>query len=163
MEKVIYEGRMSLKSQIFPLVLGTFFGVTALASLFMQPGLGVITFLIVLVVFIATPFLRAFSSAYKVTTERVPQRLGLIARNTSEVEVSDVRNVQIKQRPIARMLGIGDVGISTAGQSGFEIVFKGVADPQAVAELIRNARKKPKVSLPAEEPEAEQPPIYVIP
>jgi uncharacterized membrane protein YdbT with pleckstrin-like domain len=140
-EKVIYEGRMSLKSQIRSLIIAAFFSLVGLASLTIEPSVGITIVFIACLVFVGGPYLRVLSSAYKVTTERASQRAGLIARNTSEIEVGDIRNVQVRQGAIDRILKIGNVGISTAGQSGFEITFAGVPDPQAVAELVRNARR----------------------
>lgn len=163
MEKVIYEGRMSLKSRMASLLIGAFFSLIGLVSLTVEPGLGIMVIFISCVVFVGGPYLHMISSAYRVTTERASQRSGLIARNTSEVEVADIRNVQVRQGAIARLLKVGDVGVSTSGQSEFEITFKGVRAPQVVAELIRNARKGSEKLRPTEEAEVKEPPVYVIP
>ena len=163
MEKVIYEGRMSLKSQYGPLVVGAFLNLSGLVSMVENPGLGITVVLISSLVFVGLPYLRVLASAYRVTTERVTQHAGLIARNMSEVEVGDIRNVQIMQGAIERLLGVGSVGVSTSGQSGFEITFSGVINPEAVADLVRDARKDSERRSPNEEPENPQPNEYVIP
>ena len=51
---------------------------------------------------------------------------GIIAKHTSEVEISDLRNIVANQGIVERICGLGSVGLSTAGQSGFEIEMRGV-------------------------------------
>ncbi len=91
---------------------------------------------------IGIAYLSVYATSYTVTSERVIQRKGLFSRRVSEVEVLDIRNVQVRQGIIQRLFGIGNVGISTAGQSGIEIVFAGIRDPQFVADLVREQRKR---------------------
>jgi uncharacterized membrane protein YdbT with pleckstrin-like domain len=93
-------------------------------------------------VFVAYPLASKAASSFRLTSERVTSETGLLSRKRSEVDVSDVRNIQVKQGVIQRMMGVGNVGISSAGQSGVEVVLRGVLDPDGVAELVRRARKK---------------------
>ena len=145
METLIYRGRTSAKNYIGHFVLAGVcvmigFPVMMVSREAFGFGLGIAV--VGLLAFGGEPFLRVLASEFTVTTERVHQRAGLIARNTSEIEVRDIRNVQVKQGVLRRLLGIGDVGISTAGQSGFEITFAGIADPHGVAELVRQVRQR---------------------
>ena len=73
---------------------------------------------------------------YQVTSKRVSVRSGIIGRMTSEVEVLDIRNVEMRQSIVDRLLGIGNVGISSAGTGGIEVVFAGVANPTALRRLV---------------------------
>ena len=73
---------------------------------------------------------------YKVTSKRVSIRSGIIGRVTSEVEVVDIRNVEMRQSVLDRLFGIGNVGISSAGTGGIEVVFAGVANPAALRDLV---------------------------
>ena len=88
------------------------------------------------------PILIVWCTEYIVTTDRASEASGILSRKTSEIELADVRNVQVTQNLSERMLGIGNVGISTAGQSGFEVVFKGVKSPNDVADIVRKARER---------------------
>ncbi|WP_169977314.1 PH domain-containing protein [Tautonia rosea] len=72
-----------------------------------------------------------------VTNRRTILRTGLFAKSTSEVNHDDVRNLQIDQSVIARMLNIGDLRVSSAGQDTIEIRAKAIPDPEAVAAIIR--------------------------
>ena len=72
-----------------------------------------------------------------VTTKRSILRKGLISKRTSEVEHDDVRNIQVDQNVVQRLLNIGHISISSAGQSTMEIVARGVPDPEGIASVIR--------------------------
>lgn len=75
-----------------------------------------------------------------ITDRRVVLRHGLFSKHTTEVRHVDVRNIQVSQGVLARLLGFGAIGISSAGQSGVEIAIGGIPDPEAVAESIRRLR-----------------------
>lgn len=72
-----------------------------------------------------------------VTTKRSILRKGLISKRTSEVEHDDVRNIQVDQNVVQRLLNIGHISISSAGQSTMEIIARGVPDPEGIASVIR--------------------------
>jgi len=72
-----------------------------------------------------------------VTTRRTILRTGLFSKKTSEVSHDDVRNIQVGQTFIQRILNIGDVHISSAGQDIVEIRAKAIRDPEGVASMIR--------------------------
>ncbi|MBA2565250.1 MAG: PH domain-containing protein [Gemmatimonadetes bacterium] len=78
---------------------------------------------------------------YELTTERAITCEGLFSRRSSEIRLEDVRNVIVNTSMTERLLGLGTVALSTAGQSGFEIMFRSVRDPQAVVRLV-NARNR---------------------
>ncbi len=71
------------------------------------------------------------------TDERTILRKGLLSKRTNEVRHEDVRNIQVTQSFVQRMLGVGRIAISSAGQDTIEIDMDGVRDPQAIANLIR--------------------------
>lgn len=73
-----------------------------------------------------------------VTSERSVYRQGLLARSTSEVRHEDVRNLQVDQTIVERLLGVGRISISSSGQDDFEIRVRGIPRPNDVAETIRN-------------------------
>ena len=67
---------------------------------------------------------------------------------TSEVEIADLRNVVANQGIVERIFGLGSVGLSTAGQSGFEVRMRGIRDPQKVVMIIKD-QKKQQAAAPA--------------
>ena len=90
---------------------------------------------------------QVIASEYTLTGTRVKTRIGLIGRNVSEIEVADIRNVQTHQTMLGRVLNFGDVLISTAGQSGFEIEFRNVDRPEEIAAMVRRAQKRTIVKI----------------
>jgi len=73
-----------------------------------------------------------------VTNRRTLYRQGIIARRTNEVQHDDVRNIQIEQGMIQRILGVGRIAISSSGQADLEIDVYGVPDPEGIAETVRS-------------------------
>lgn len=77
-------------------------------------------------------------TSLKVTTERSLLRRGVLSRETSEVRHRDVRNMQVQQGLYQRLVGIGELSISSAGQEDMEIVVRGIPSPQGIAGMIRD-------------------------
>lgn len=75
-----------------------------------------------------------------ITRKKVSLRKGLLARALNEVRIADVRNVQTTQGILQRLLGVGSVGISTAGQSEIEIEVAGIPRPDRVRAIIDQQR-----------------------
>jgi len=73
-----------------------------------------------------------------VTESRTILRTGILSKATNEVRHHDVRNIQVNQGIFQRLFGVGDIGISSAGQAGIEITVSGMPAPQAIAKAIRD-------------------------
>lgn len=97
-------------------------------------GLGIIVFLIW--------WLTCLGTTLTVTEQKTTLRTGLLAKNLNEVYHSDVRSIQVNQRFLQRIFGVGSIGISSAGQSSIEIVASGIPDPGHVRELIDAHRRQ---------------------
>ncbi|MFH2203868.1 MAG: PH domain-containing protein [Elusimicrobiota bacterium] len=82
-------------------------------------------------------------SSYLLTNHRAITRRGLLARRLDEVEICDIRNITLEQTFFQRLIGIGDVGLSSAGGDGIEVCFDGVGNPDLVKEHVRGARRTP--------------------
>ncbi len=87
---------------------------------------------------ISTWWLQTRMTELRVTSKRTVLRHGLISRFTTEVQHDDVRNLQINQNLWQRMVGIGDVAISSSGQDDLEIQIQGIPGPHRVADVIRD-------------------------
>jgi uncharacterized membrane protein YdbT with pleckstrin-like domain len=59
-------------------------------------------------------------------------RVGLIAKNTNEIQLRHIRALNVKQGVIERILGIGTIEFSSAAGEGAEVMFKGIRDPHGV-------------------------------
>lgn len=79
-------------------------------------------------------------SRYIVTDERVKMDIGLIRSESREYRISDVQGIDTSQSFIAKLFGIGDIGVRTA--DGTEIPWRGVPDHKAVAQTIREHQRQ---------------------
>lgn len=73
-----------------------------------------------------------------VTNRRTVLRKGIIARKTTEVRHRDVRNLQVNQTEVERLLGVGDIAISSSGQDELEIQVIGIPHPEKIASIVRD-------------------------
>ena len=73
-----------------------------------------------------------------VTSRRTTYRWGIISRDTTEVLHEDVANLQVDQSGFGRLLGVGDLFISSAAQDGLEIRALGIPKPEEPAGVVRD-------------------------
>jgi hypothetical protein len=77
-----------------------------------------------------------------ITSERSIWTRGIFDRETSEVQHDDIRNIQMKQTLVDRILGVGHIAISSAGQDEMEIDIRGVPHPGRVADTVRSCQAR---------------------
>ncbi len=73
---------------------------------------------------------------------RLIERRGLLASHRREMELSDVRSIEVDRSVMQRMLGLGTVTIASAASTDFMIRLYDIPDPERVAEILRQARLK---------------------
>ena len=83
-------------------------------------------------------YLRSRFTTLTVTSERTILREGIVSRDTSEVRHADVRNIQVDQGFFQRLLGVGELAISSSGQDELELVLHGAPDPEGIAAIVRD-------------------------
>lgn len=76
------------------------------------------------------------SSKLTVQDNDILYETGLLSKVRSEVNISGVRTIKVKQSFFNRVFGVGTVEIYTAGDSP-EIVAHGLPDPNKIRELIK--------------------------
>jgi uncharacterized membrane protein YdbT with pleckstrin-like domain len=96
----------------------------------------------VFVYLVAVVAFRRYSWRYTIDNATIESRQGVIARKVQSIRVQDLRNINVRQNVVQRLLGVGDVEFSSAGGSGIEVVFFGVRDPMAVKALAQGAQNK---------------------
>lgn len=95
-------------------------------------GVGLVIFLVW--------YLRARSTELTVTNLRTRLHRGWLSRQISEVWHRDIRNVQLNQTLMQRLLGTGRIGISSSGTSGLEIDVGGLRGVDGIKSLIDKYR-----------------------
>jgi uncharacterized membrane protein YdbT with pleckstrin-like domain len=104
--------------------------------------------------FLLLQWLNKINTTLTVTDKRTVLRKGILSKYTSEIFHSNVRNIQVSQNLLQRILGIGDLEIaSVASQiAGAEIVVEGITDPEKVRQLINDYRSGSTVAPAAPPP-----------
>jgi len=74
---------------------------------------------------------------YMVTPRRVEFIWGLIAKNSNEVLIEDIRIINVRQKGLAGLLGIGTIEFSCAGDS-IDVMFTDIWRAQRVKALVRS-------------------------
>jgi hypothetical protein len=82
-------------------------------------------------------YLLSLATKLIVTDARTLYQRGIAKRETSEVQHADVRNIQLEQSFAERLLGIGDIAISSAGQDGLEIKARKIPSPHSIISTLR--------------------------
>ncbi len=87
-------------------------------------------------------WLRVQGTTLVVTDDQTTLRTGLLSKNTSDVFHENVRNIIVRQSFFQRMMGVGYVGVSSAGQAGVEVEVNGIPDPDRVKQIIDEYRNR---------------------
>jgi len=119
-------------------VIGGIFGGIALAAM----NTMILSWISLAIAVAAALFLWAwwFKLQFKtltITEKRSMYREGILSKFTNEVQHDDVRNIQLDQSFFHRLLGVGNIAISSSGQDTIEIHIKGLYHPQQVIDIIR--------------------------
>lgn len=85
-------------------------------------------------------WLTCLCTTLTITTHRSTLRHGILSKATTDVWHRDVRNVQLAQSLLQRLFGVGEIGISSAGQGGIEIQVVGIPNPGYVKQCIDSCR-----------------------
>ena len=75
-----------------------------------------------------------------VTNQRIEVKRGILRKNTTEIHMSDVRNIRTNQSFFQRIFGVGKIIISSAATGAVEIKVKGIKSPERVKKMIRENR-----------------------
>jgi membrane protein YdbS with pleckstrin-like domain len=118
--------------------------VAGFAVRFKDPNLWSVSLLLfaIAIAHLAMTALRRHFISWSLTSERVIESKGLLARHRREMELADVRSVDVEQRFMQRAMGLGNIIIASAASADYAIKLYDVPDPEGVAETLRRARLK---------------------
>ncbi|MGH7877935.1 MAG: PH domain-containing protein, partial [Candidatus Binataceae bacterium] len=80
--------------------------------------------------------------SWSLTSDRLIERRGLLASRRREMELADVRSIEVDRSVMQRILGLGNVMVASAASAEFLIRLSDIPDPEQVAEILRRARLK---------------------
>jgi uncharacterized membrane protein YdbT with pleckstrin-like domain len=82
------------------------------------------------------------SVSWRITSDRLMEQRGILATARREVELQDIRSIEVTRKLKQRLAGLGDVLIASAASADYMIRMTDVYDPDGIAETIRKARLK---------------------
>jgi membrane protein YdbS with pleckstrin-like domain len=85
---------------------------------------------------------RRHSFVMRIYTDRVSVEEGFFAKETSEFFIKDIRSVDVRQGVWGRLVGIGDVTISTAATVDAAEEARGVPQPNRIKDLLIAQRQQ---------------------
>jgi len=108
-------------------------------SYFSAPNLRAVQVVIVAVfIYLTVAILyRHYVWRFRLDADNVESQEGLIARKVRSIRLRDLRNINVNQTLVQRLLGIGNVEFSSSAGSGVEVVFFGVSRPMRVKALAQ--------------------------
>jgi len=121
-EKTLWQGSPSHISYLATYILG---------GLLVPVGIGII--IVILAV------LERKSRVYTLTNRRVVCKSGIVSKRTSEILLSDSRNITLNMGIIERLWGLGTVAIDSAAGPGAEVRFLGITEAESVKQMISRA------------------------
>jgi len=126
------------------LIAGGFLTIVGITLVFKGPqtgNLGLLAIVLGLLFWASVPLVHR-SVSWQVTSDRLIEQRGLLATRRREVELSDIRSIEVARRLGQRLTGLGDVIVASAASVDYVIRITDVYDPEGVAETVRKARLK---------------------
>lgn len=80
-------------------------------------------------------WVRCRSDLLTITSEELRFEQGILSKTHSEVRLSSIRSIRVRQSLFQRLFNTGDVYVFTAGDIP-EVTVKGIPDPHDVRELV---------------------------
>jgi uncharacterized membrane protein YdbT with pleckstrin-like domain len=94
-----------------------------------------------LIVPVIVAWWRRSSVILRIYPGRVTLERGILSKCNREFDARDIRSIDIDQGILARMVGIGNLTISTAATVDPDEEIEGIPDPKGVRDLILAQRK----------------------
>jgi membrane protein YdbS with pleckstrin-like domain len=82
------------------------------------------------------------SLSWALTSGRLIERRGLVSTRRLEMELADIRSVEVNRTLLQKLTGIGTVTVASAASADFAIRLEDIGEPDRIAEAIRQARLK---------------------
>ncbi len=91
-------------------------------------------------------YLQVRNHVYTLTTQRLSERSGIIFVRSDTCELYRVKDISVELPLLLRLLGCGNVTLTTSDVSTPYIVLEAVHDPMAVADLMRDNVERCRVA-----------------
>lgn len=136
-EAVVYRGSPSLMVKAGAVIVSVLLiaGFITAAVMLNQPLVAIGACVVAL--YLACVIIAVKQEAYEITNQRVRWRRGIMTKRTDELELYRVQDVTTIEPFSLRMVGAGNVRITSADSSTPVLELKAVKDPQRLREHLR--------------------------
>lgn len=83
-------------------------------------------------------WLSVISTEYRLFQDSLEVESGIIARRIENIQLFRVRDLGMNQSLLARMLDVGDISVISTDQTAPRFVLRGVAQPRALYDNVRD-------------------------
>jgi uncharacterized membrane protein YdbT with pleckstrin-like domain len=111
-------------------------GLTLLPDV--RPWIVVLVGLAPLAVGLVYTWLVRISTEYRVHRDSLEVESGLLSRRVDNVQMFRIRDLGLSQSLLARVLGVGDVTLTSTDRTSPRLVLRGVAGPREVYDTLRD-------------------------
>ena len=109
-----------------------------------------------LLIGIAYSRLVRLGAEYRLYPDSLEIQTGLVARNVDNLQFFRVRDLRLRQSLLGRLLGVGDVDVTSTDQTTPHLTIRGVANPRGVYDALRegvaNSQATRRTMIVEEEP-----------
>jgi uncharacterized membrane protein YdbT with pleckstrin-like domain len=109
-----------------------------------------------LLIGVAYSWLVRLGAEYRLYADSLEIETGLVSRNIDNLQLFRVRVLRLRQSLFGRLLGVGDVNVTSTDQSTPHLTIRGVAGPRALYDAIRegvaNSQATRRTMIVEEEP-----------
>lgn len=92
------------------------------------------------IIWLLALWIEALGTRLVLTDRRTTLYRGVLSKSSNEIYHNHVRNVLVSQTFIQRLVGVGTIGIASAGSDDTEITAKGLPNPDKVKSIIYEHR-----------------------
>lgn len=101
------------------------------------------------------------TTVYRITTERISVLRGVLTRESVDLQLMRVADVQFRQSLLDRFLGVGDIRVLSSDKAVPDMVIPGVESPAEFKEMLWNLVRERRRNLVAmEQLNTEGPPLF---
>jgi uncharacterized membrane protein YdbT with pleckstrin-like domain len=90
-----------------------------------------------LLIGIAYSWLVRLGAEYRLYDDSLEIETGLVSRNIDNLQLFRVRDLRLRQSLFGRLLGVGDVNVTSTDQSTPHLIIRGVTAPRSLYDAIR--------------------------
>ena len=142
-EKDVFRIRPTLRAQLGQIILAFLFPFLTVAAVVLLKAKGALPQIIIgagvaigLVIFLAALY-KKYSVLYRLSTQRFFVYRGLVSRKIEELELFRVRDIQVTQTILERILKFGKMMVYSTDQTSPKFEISGIGEPLKVKDTIR--------------------------